>query len=229
MQSSSTAVELRNKIEAFRKPIYGESYIEKQRHISKNYNGVYPYKAILDVAFCNYALNGSITDDTWDEIVRYSVKLPKNHNRIIQPRVKKCYYQDQHRYCFVIPKYLIKKGQLTNFFFDPMYYRAPMPIFFEHKYIGNSNHRQLIMLQTHYCLNNVQKRSLIMVVDKYPNTEYDLSKLDYSLKSKLGYYQAINVEDLEISDDDDDDDDTNDRPDNDPKDIEMRDVNDLLV
>lgn len=194
LTSGTSITELKERIIAFRTPVFGESAIEKQRIILNKYPGIFPFKPILDVAFSNYVINGKMTSESWDDVVRYSIKLPRNQTKIIQPRVKKCHYNGPGKVCFIIQKTLIKRGQMTNFFFDPIYCIAPFPIFFEYNFIDGNNNKQLIMQQMKYCLNNLQKRSLLMVSEKYPTTLYDLKKLNYNITDYFGYYKNLNAD-----------------------------------
>lgn len=174
-------------IKAFRAPVFNETVQEKQKIIDKEYPGVYPCAPILDILFSNHILNNAPKSDSWGNLVRYSIKLPTFHPRIIQPRVIKCHTDEEGRR-FLLRKYSCYEGSLGNYFFDHMFFTSIIPIDIELNDIMSAHNEKLLALdQLKYCLNNLQAKSVLSMSNMYPNRKYILNDLYYDDNYRRGY------------------------------------------
>lgn len=206
--AKSSVEEISRRMLAFREPIFGEDLQEKNAYIRRNYPNMPPFQAKLDIGLTNYMLKNTICENTWNALVRYSMKLPTFYNRIIQPRVRKCYH-DRKRF-YIINRYVAHSSMYGYYYFDPMYFYARQNIYIvDNDILAADRRKRYVMSQTKHCLNSIQGKSLLMLDRLYGSMPaYNLDFLNYSRKYKLGY--LCNRNDYEdentISDDEDMDD-----------------------
>lgn len=187
--ASRTAEEIKQRIITFRMPMFGESEYQKQEIINKTYPNMFPGKPVLDIGLSNHMLNsGNVNESMWQPLVRYSLQLPSFYPRVVQPRVMKCYDASTGERYYIIKKYISTPLQCAYYYFDPLYFTAPIPIYIEHEDILTKEKRQRnIMNQLKYCLNTVQAKSLLSMSSIMPTINYDLTHLQYNLFYKRGF------------------------------------------
>lgn len=178
---------IKRQIKAFRAPVFNETVAEKQDLINREFPGIYPCAPILDILFCNHILNNSPKSESWGNVVRYSIKLPSFHQRIIQPRVVRCYRRPNKK-SFLLKRYTCYDGLLAYHFFDPIFFTSIVPIHVENVDIMSDHNAKLLALdQLKYCLNNIQAKSVLSVSSMFPGKNYKLCHLFYDDSYRKGY------------------------------------------
>lgn len=204
LSSVNTVEDIRKRILAFREPVFGENPKEKQKIIDQNYPGVFPCRPILDINLSNYFLAGTITQRSWNALVRYSMKLPNFHPRIIQPRVTKCYDNESDEFFYTIKKYGVSDMTNIYHYFDPLYFSGgSIPIYLEYVDImKDHNNKNIATEQLKYCYTNLQARSLITIYSLFPTETYNLSALGVNEAYRKGYYIDTNSQfnDIDMND-----------------------------